>query len=276
MGGRVGGIIALFLLVLACSACGLDSPAFLLSASDSPAKVLATSNAVLQKVDAAHFETLAYLNDGGTTTIETTSGDDLLPDQSITSYTVKTVDRTGALSQTSEEMILETRKRIYRNIHDQWYYIKRSDLGTRQLVDLPRMNLLDLQRLLLVTQRATLFDSSTDVDDQGQMLRHITAIFPASQCLPLIQSNRLLTSFFQARALNPWSTDLKPSSFSARLDLWIDSATGNISKLQLNFYARLDPASGKPITLEDTFNATITNINQPAVIAPPADAIQLP
>lgn len=269
-------IVALLFLAVLSSACSTSSPPAVLSPSDTPAKVLATTSVLMQKASSAHFETQASMNDGITTISETVNGDDLLPDQTVSNYSVSTIDNTGVTPpEKSSYVILENKTRFFQNIENQWYFVKKSNVKLEQMVALPRLNLLDIQKMLHVARKATLTDGGTKTDAQGSSVRQITATFLPAQFLSLIQSDGQLVSFFNYSSLSFSKNVPNHYNFTSSLNLWIDQATGYVNKIQFNFHVQLTPKPSPSNTLDNSVNATISNVDQPVTIAPPTNASPL-
>ncbi|HEY7416699.1 MAG TPA: DUF6612 family protein, partial [Ktedonobacteraceae bacterium] len=227
--------MAMLCLLSACSVFGLGATPQG-NASQTPTQVLQSAATAMQQLKSAHIAmNVGTTTNGGTTADQQNgtlsvqaNGDQLFPNESSLHLSV------GAMmgnNPTTFSEIVTGNKLYVQNNQGQWHVI---DEGKLTGATFSTIQVSNYNNLLMLAQNANVTDHGQEALN-GQTTRHLTVTFNGDALKTLLSATGQLGSLSmqQQQNLNQALSQIKLNS--SALDLWIDTTSSYVSRLELKF-----------------------------------------
>ncbi len=264
----LGGLLALLLLLAACSVPGLG-------ASSTPVQTLQNSAAAMARLNSVHVDLQTTVNarannsNGGVTFNLSGHGDAVQPNDASISLSLGQKHLLGVVSKGSKVYVQPT--------NGVWYWLDKNTVKNTAQNFFSQSLATRLGQIMTVVENAKLTDHGQE-SLNGTSLDHITAV---------LDQQTLQTLNTQLAGLLPQGVQTGQSQITAAsLDLWIDQSTWYTHQAILNVTTQVDmnalqPFIGQsdvtgvvPVTVKAQVN--FSKFNQPVNIQAPANAVPFP
>ncbi len=266
----LGGLLALLLLLAACSVPGLG-------ATSTPSQTLQNSAAAMAKLNSVHVDLQTTLNarannaSGGVTFSLTGHGDAALPSDASINL---------ALGQNPLLAVISKGSKVYvQTGNGVWYWLDKNTIKNAAQNFFSQSLATRLGQIMTVVENANLTDHGQE-SLNGTSLDHITAT---------LDQQTLQTLNTQLAGLLPQGVQTGQSQITAAsLDLWIDQSTGYVHQAILNVTTQVDMTALKPFMGQSNSGITgvvpvtvkaqvnFSKFNQPVNIQAPANSVPFP
>ncbi len=268
----LAGLLALLLLLAACSVPGLAST------SPTPVQTLQNSAKVMSQLKSVHFAipqaTLALQSSSGSNSgvsfTLTGQGDAVSPDQASVSI---------ALGKNPVFALISKGQKVYVQVtNGTWYSVEKSQIKDTVQSFFSQSLATQLGQIMTILQSAQLTDHGQETLN-GVSLDHITATLDQQT---LQELNSLLNSQLPTKAQSA-QNQIK----QATLDFWIDQSTGYVYQVKLDVLTQVNASSLQQFTgqstsglsgvlpVELTAQINFSKFNQPLTIQAPTSSVPL-
>jgi hypothetical protein len=265
----LGGLLALFFMLAACSVPGLGG------ASPTPAQTLQNSAAAMARLNSVHVDLQATLNarannaNNGVTFNLSGQGDATKPDDASINL---------SLGQKPLLAVISAGSKVYvQNGDGVWYWLDKSALKNAAQSFFSQSLATRLGQIMAVVENAKLTDQGQETLN-GVSLDHINAVLD-QQTLQALDT--------QLAGLLPQSVQTGQSQITAAsLDLWIDQSTWFVHQAVLNVTTQVDMTALQPYLGQSDVTGVVpvtvkaqldfSKFNQPVTIQPPANSVPFP